>query len=153
MSGLCIPSVWGKRMKPLGFALLLIAITARALAESSSAVVATRNSEIVAQAPLAKDVFVVEVDGAIRHLQSGMSCAASFPNVSLADVQIFPSSAIGLDVGCDYARVGVDGNAVSKLTVFAVKAPEGATLDSVFAGYRREVVSAHPEASEVRAAL
>ena len=74
-------------MKALRFALLLFAISAPALAGSSSTLVATRNSEIVAQAPLAKDVFVVEGDGAIRHLQSGILCAAGFQSVNFADVR------------------------------------------------------------------
>jgi hypothetical protein len=103
--------------------------------------IAVRNSQIVAKTDAAAGVMLVEDDGGIRHLQSGLLCPADFPNVHFAQAQIYATD--GTDVGCDYARTGDGGSAVSKLTIFATKAPAGATLASVFERYNAEVMS-HP---------
>ena len=133
--------------------LAVFAICISAAAATPLSTLAARNSEIVAHTPGAKDVFSVQEDGAIRHLQSGMVCPEDFPNVHFMDAQIYSAPSTGIDVGCDYARIGSEGNAVSKLTIFAVKATNTATLDDVFAGYRRDIESAYPTASATPAAL
>lgn len=131
-------------------ALLLFTTGGSATADGD---LSARNRSIVAANPQAGAAFTVERDGSIRHLPSGADCPADFPNVHLADVQVFSSATIGTDVGCDYARVDGQGRVVSKLTIFLVKQVAGANLDSVFAGYEQEVRRAHPEATEVPAAL
>jgi hypothetical protein len=103
--------------------------------------------DIVAKTQGSDGVFVVQDDGKIRHLQSGLICRAKYPNVSFWHVFVYPSNAgLGTDVGCDYGRNGSDGKAVSKLSIFATKAPDGMTLDQAFARYRNEVVQTTPDA-------
>lgn len=58
-----------------------------------------------------------------------------------------------MDVGCDYGRNGPDGNWISKLTIFATKAPDGMTLDQAFASYRNEITQTNPNATSLGAAL
>ena len=130
----------------------LYAACISAMAEAQVSL-ANRNSEIVARSSGATGVFSVQEDGSIRHLQSGLVCPEDFPNVRFTDVQIYPSSSIGEDVGCDYARIAPNGFAVSKLTIFAVKAADPATPDDVFTRYRREIETAHPEATSTAPAL
>jgi len=90
-------------------------------------------------------VFVVQDDGTIRHVQSGMVCPATFANVKLWHLETFPSPrGKGMDVSCDYGRNGPDNRFVSKLTLFATIAPDGTTLDTAFAAYRSEVIRANP---------
>jgi hypothetical protein len=102
---------------------------------------------IVANTQGAEGVFVVQDDGRIRHVQSGLICRAKYPNVSFWHAFVYPSSAgLGTDVGCDYGRYGSDGKAVSKLSIFATKTHEGMTLDQAFARYRNEVVQSTPDA-------
>ncbi len=98
------------------------------------------NLAILAATPDANGVFTVQDDGTVRHVQSGLVCPSGFPNMKLAHLLVYPSAAgPGTDVGCDYGRAN-KGRADSKLTIFAVKAAEGATLVDVFARYRSEVV-------------
>lgn len=139
-------------MRSLWFVLLLLCSTTVA-AQSTAPSPSERNRQIVERSPGAKNAFTVEPDGKIRHLQSGALCPASFPNVSFAAAQVYPAAGIGLDVGCDYGRAGQDGFFISKLTIFFVKAPEGATLDSIFARYKNEIVTAHPDAKEAPSSL
>jgi hypothetical protein len=103
--------------------------------------------DIVAKTQGADGVFVVQDDGKIRHVQSGLICRAKYPNVSFWHAFVYPSNAgQGTDVGCDYGRNDSDGKAVSKLSIFATRAAEGMTLDQAFARYRNEVVQVTPNA-------
>ncbi len=113
-----------------------------------------QNAAIVAKTPEAAGVFVVADDGSIHHQQSGLVCPASYPNVKLFQVLIFPSAAgPGLDVGCDYIRPDTKGGADAKLTIFATKAADGLTLDQAFNNYRNEVVKTWPTAKSLGPAL
>lgn len=99
-----------------------------------------RNQEIVAQNKDADGVFTVRDDGSIKHLQSGLMCPAFYPNVTLYQLVVYPKAGKGLDVGCDYRRADDKGGANAKLTIFAVKASDGDSVDSAFAGYRGAIV-------------
>lgn len=107
------------------------------------AAIRAHNQEIVARNPNADGIFAVQDDGTIKHLQSGLLCPASFPNVRFFHAMVFPAPGKGHDVGCDYGRANERGGANAKLTIFAVKAAEGTTLDAAFAGYQREVVQSY----------
>ena len=98
-----------------------------------------RNKGIVASTPGADGVLEVHDDGTIKHLQSGLVCPASFPNVRLFGTRVYPSAEKGADIGCDYIRADPSGRASAKLTLFATKAPPGVTLDAAFQAYQREV--------------
>jgi hypothetical protein len=113
--------------------------------EPPAASVKARNAAIIANTPGAAGVFKVEETGEVVHLQSGLRCPASFPSVAFWRAEIFSPPSLGTDVGCDYGRNGPDGKAVSKLTIFATKAPN-TTLDEAFAGYRDEVTKNTPSA-------
>jgi hypothetical protein len=103
------------------------------------------NNKIAMHSPNIDGVFVVQDDGTIRHVQSGMICPATFANVKLWHLETFPSPrGKGMDVSCDYGRNGPNNRFVSKLTLFATIAPDGATLDRAFAAYRAEVIQANP---------
>jgi hypothetical protein len=105
------------------------------------------NNKIAMNTPGIDGVFVVQDDGSIRHVQSGMICPATFDNVKLWHLENFPSKAgKGMDVSCDYGRNGPGNRFVSKLTLFATIAPDGWTLDDVYRNYRSEVMQANPGA-------
>jgi hypothetical protein len=106
--------------------------------------VVAQNRQIVAATPEADGVFAVQDDGTVRHKQSGLVCPASFPNLSFYHVFVFAPD--GGDVGCDYRRADDNGGAWSKMTIFAVRAPPGTTLDAVFARYHGEIVQTYPDA-------
>lgn len=102
---------------------------------------------IVANTAGTDGVFVVGDDGSIRHVQSGLVCPPKFPNVDFWHSQIFSSPlGKGMDIGCDYGRAGPNGHAISKLTIFATKAPDGLALDQAFAADRNDVVRTYPDA-------
>jgi len=126
--------------------LLLAAACVPAFADTPSADLVTHIRQVVAQTAGSSGIFVVQDDGSVRHQQSGLVCPVDFPNVHFAQIQIYRPD--GTDIGCDYARVIADGSAVSKLTIFSAKAPDGATLDSVFVRYKDEIVRVHPDAVE-----
>jgi hypothetical protein len=135
-------------------AILALATPAFADGIGVSADTKANNAAVINAIPDAKDVFLVQGDGGILHLQSGFVCPADFPHVHFVHALIFSrSSSIGTDVGCDYARNANDGNAVSKLTIFLVKADEGATLDAAFGRYKTEVLTAAPGATILPASL
>jgi len=103
--------------------------------------------DIVAHSDGADGVFVVNDDGSVKHIQSGMVCPPKFPNVAFWHAEVFSSSlGKGMDVGCDYGRNGVGDQWVSKLTIFATKAPDGMTLDQAFGDYREQVTKVSPDA-------
>jgi hypothetical protein len=108
------------------------------------AAVKTQNEAIVAKTPQASSVFVVQNDGSVRHVQSGMICPAKYPNAGF--YQLFVYAADGSDVGCDYRRPDDKGGAWSKLTIFATKAAPDMTLDRAFTGYHNEIVRSSPDA-------
>jgi hypothetical protein len=104
--------------------------------------------DLVAHAVGTDGVFIVNDDGSVRHIQSGLLCPPKFPNVDFWHAEVFSSSlGKGTDVGCDYGRGNPNGKAVAKLTIFATKAPEGMTLDQAFAKYRNEVLTTYPNAT------
>jgi len=112
------------------------------------------NEDIVARSPGADGVFVVQGDGTIKHVQSGMECPAKLPNVQFWHAEVFKSPAgKGVDVGCDYGRNGADGKWVSKLTIFATKAPAEMTLDQAFVKDRGEVIQATQDATSIGTAM
>ena len=133
------------KIRPLLW-LLLATACVPAFADAPSADLVAHSKLIVAQTAGSSGIFVVQDDGSVRHRQSGLVCPADFQNVHFVQILIFVPD--GTDIGCDYARVIADGSAVSKLTIFSTKAPDGATLDSVFAHYKDEIVRAHPGVTE-----
>lgn len=102
------------------------------------------NRGIVAATRGAADVFTVQDDGAIRHVQSGLICPAEYPNAEFYQALVYATD--GSDIGCDYRRADKLGGAWAKLTIFAVKAKSSDTLDAVFAHYRGEVEQTYPQA-------
>jgi hypothetical protein len=150
--------VWEKSIRAIVTALTLTLFAATSHAEPAPptsqeiAAFKAHNEDIVARSPHADGVFVVQGDGTIKHVQSGMVCAANFTNVNFWHSEVFDDGK-GLDVGCDYGRNGADGKWISKLTIFAVKSPEGATLDNVFAHYKQEIERTYPAAVALAPAL
>jgi len=83
-------------------ALLALATGAHAEFNTTPSVV-----EILAKTPAANGVFVSTDKGGARHIQSGMVCLLSFPNLKLWHLQIYDSAKGWVtDVGCDYGRQG-----------------------------------------------
>jgi len=127
-------------------AVLLMTTAQGSMATTPSAAMA-RNKAIVTAGDPTESIFSVQADGSILHRLSGALCPSDFEYAHLLDIQIYPAAAPGEDVGCDYGRVGPDGYLASKLTIFIVRMPEGATLDAVYEKYRNEVL-ANPSAVE-----
>lgn len=119
--------------------------------ESLEETLESRNAAILANTPDVEGVFEVQANGDILHLQSDMRCPGSFKNVSFWQGLIFSSVQKGDDVGCDYGRVGIQGYAESKLTIFATRTTD--TLADAFARTRREIEAAYPEARYIGPAL
>lgn len=141
-------------MRPLIIALALMAISVSAAAQPTAPSPFERNSKIVAAVPGAKETFVVERDGKVRHLQSGGLCPARFENNALlAAVLLLPATKPGTDVACDYARRDAQGRTISKLTLSFIKAPEKVSLDTLFYRYRNEISSIYPGAKASPSAL
>jgi hypothetical protein len=115
------------------------------------AAVKEHNTQIVSGTVQAAGVFVVQDDGSIKHIQSGMICPANYPNVEL--YQMFVYKTDGSDVGCDYRRADDKGGAWAKLSLFATKAAPGMTLDRAFAGYSDEIMRTYPDAKPLGPAL
>ncbi|MBU6444349.1 MAG: hypothetical protein KGR48_10605 [Alphaproteobacteria bacterium] len=111
------------------------------------------NQNLVSQTQGADGVFVVEDDGTVKHVQSGMVCPAKFPNLALWHVEVFATPTKGYDVGCDYGRNDAEGHWAAKLTIFATKAPAGATLDTAFDDDRKGVLQVSPDARSLGPAL
>ena len=109
---------------------------------------------IVANTKGTDGIFTVGDDGSVRHVQSGLLCPPKFPNVDFWHPEIFDSAlGPGMDIGCDYGRNGPDGHAISKLTIFATKAPDGLTLDQAFQQDRSQLLRAAPGAKSEGQAL
>lgn len=130
-----------------------IPVTPLPLPAEQRAAALKHNQEILANTAGADGVFTVQDDGAIMHLQSGLVCPASFPNVALFHLLIYQSGEKGSDVGCDYIRPDDLGGAYAKLTIFATKAAPETTLDSAFAGYQREVAQVFKGAQPIGPAI
>jgi hypothetical protein len=114
----------------------------------------SRVREIVANTKDASGVFVVQDDGTVHHIQSGLNCPAEFPNADFRHAEIFPSAlGAGMDVDCDYGRSDANEITVSKLTIFATKASDGASLDQAFDKYRTEIRKAFPDVHPTGPAL
>lgn len=134
--------------KRLAFRLLPIAAllfcAQPTLGASSTADFAVKYAEgLVAATENAKGVWSVQPDGSIKHVQSGLVCPVTFPNVLLAKLFVFPAvgGQTGTDVGCDYIRgTGSDWgrNLDAVLTIYATQAP-GFTLDVAFTQYEAEM--------------
>jgi hypothetical protein len=138
------------------FAILILTAGAALGAPSPEDLAAAKvhNQDIVSRASGIDGVFVLQDDGTIKHLQSGMICPGYFQNVQLWHLEVFKSDAgAGADVGCDYGRNDAGGHWVSKLTIFATRAPDGTTLDQAFARYRAEILQAAPDAQSRGEAL
>lgn len=114
------------------------------LSPEAIAALKVQNTQIVNAEPKAAGVFVVQDDGSVRHIQSGLVCPAKYPNTDFYHVLIYAQS--GDDVGCDYRRADDKGGAWSKLTIFATKAAPGLTLDQAFARYHNEIAQTSPKA-------
>jgi hypothetical protein len=113
---------------------------------SPQAIVA-HNRDVVARTPEADGVFVVQENGSIRHVQSGMVCGARYPSFEFWHVEVSSSGeGKGSDVACDYGRNGRDGRPAATLTVSAVKQADGLALDQAFAVYRAQVLAMYPDA-------
>jgi hypothetical protein len=111
-------------------------------------------AEILAKTPSANGVFIISEDGAAQHVQSGLICPLSFPNLNLWHLQIYSSDKeLGTDVGCDYGRQGADGLWVAKLSIYAVKTESGDTSAQAFVRYQAEVKHAYPEAKVLGPAI
>jgi len=124
------------------------------LSPEQIAALKAHNEAIVAAEPKAAGVFEVQNDGSIRHIQSGMICPASFPNVSFWHAEVFSDdNHKGEDVGCDYGRNDKNGTWVEKFTIFAVKSAPGTTLDSAFETYRGQVIQTFPNAVSIGVAI
>jgi hypothetical protein len=116
-------------------------------APQTTAALKSHNQDIVAGTPEADGIFVVQDDGSIKHVQSGMVCGARYPSFEFWHVEVSSSGADkGSDVGCDYGRNGKDGRPVATLTVSAVRQADGLTLNQAFAGYRAQILAAYPDA-------
>lgn len=102
-------------------------------------------AQLMARTPEANGIFTAADDGTAHHIQSGLICPASFPNLNIWHLEIF--AADGTDVGCDYGRNGPDNQAMSKLTIYATKAQPGDTVDAAFGRYQAEIASNYPGAT------
>jgi len=89
-------------------------------------------------------VFERRADGTLHHVESGLVCPAKYPNATFYNLLVY--TADGSDVGCDYRRADDKGGAWAKFTIFATKAPPGTTMEDAFARYRRELLTADPQA-------
>ena len=91
------------------------------------------------------DVWQQNEDGSVRHIRSNLACPADLPNMKLWHVFVYPSPDRGADVGCDYGRIaavmktGGRTTPEAKLSIYAVHAPDGMTLDQAFARYHDEM--------------
>jgi len=142
----------------LGLSLWIALIGAKALADDApaqkkddawhaDAKTIAHVQEIVNGTAGSDGVFTVRDNGEIAHVQSGLVCPPKFPNVDFWHAEIFDSPlGKGMDVGCDYGRNGPDGHPVSKLTIFATKAPAPITLGQAFSQYRSAVMQVSPNA-------
>lgn len=135
-------------MRRPAIALLVLALLLPpALGADAPEALKAHNQQIVSAASGSDGVFAVQDDGRVRHVQSGLVCPASYPNVEFYAVLVYPSKgAPGLDVGCDYRRADTQGGADAKLTIFATQMPAGATVDQAFTGYRAELMQTWPAA-------
>ncbi len=137
-SGICARRALGLA---IGICSLVLPVWAQAEAIVNPAPTA---AEILAQTKDASDVFAATDTGDLRHLQSGMVCPISFPNLHMRTLTVF--AADGSDVGCDYGRNGRNNVTVSKLSLYATKASPGDTVDAAFARYQLEVHQGSPNA-------
>jgi hypothetical protein len=111
-------------------------------------------SKLIESSPQAQGVFVLQADGTIRHVQSGLVCRPNFNALKLAHLEVFESQlGKGADVGCDYGRFNAKGEALSKLTIFVTRASPGETVDQVLDRRRAEVRENMPDAKETGPAL
>lgn len=133
----------------VGLGLMLLAAPLRAEPPPPTpeeiAALKAHNQDVVARAQNTAGVFTVQDDGRVKHAQSGLICAAKYPNLQLWHVEVFDGGK-GYDVGCDYGRNDAHAQWVSKLTIYAVKQEDGQTLDQAFAKYRAELTAAYPDA-------
>lgn len=134
----------GFRRQYLAIGLCLLAFSLAGLAQAAPNT-APSVAEILAKTPEAEGIFVAMDGGAARHVQSGLICPLSFPNVNLWHLTAFATD--GTDVGCDYGRNGSDDTWRSKLSIYAVKAQPDDTVETAFARYQAEVKDAWPDAT------
>jgi hypothetical protein len=149
--------------------LALVFMTPAAMAGSTWSI-ADHNNALVAAAPGSQGVFTVRTNGDVVHAQSGMICPGGYDNFELVDVRVIPSEPIGSNVVCDYGRhpggapefvtrgahvvpKGDVNKLDARLMIFLAKAGEGASLDSLFDDYKKDVVAANRDALEMSAEL
>lgn len=144
-------------MRWLSIVIVALSFGAIAAAHAASDATAPINSDAHASVrpvitPENRDVWTMRDDGSIRHVQSGLVCPAAFGASKLWSGDVYPSPERGTDVGCDYGR-GVFGQAQSKLTIFAVKAGTGTTIDSAFEKYRGEMHQMYPNGTDAHPSI
>jgi hypothetical protein len=123
-----------------GFALL--SCPAAAIAQQDEGEPTELIRQVLLEADGVDGVFSADGAGNAKHAQSGLVCPAYVQTAFLFQIMSFDSPrGKGTDVGCDYGRRMEPGSskAAAKHTVFAVKAPEGMTLDEAFAQYQDEM--------------
>lgn len=109
---------------------------------------------IVARTPDADGVFRAQDDGTALHIQSGLICPAILGEARMWQLASYTTAlGPGTDVGCDYGISGTQDLWLAKLTIFAVKAVPGETVEKAFARYRAEVLGANPGAELIGPAL
>ncbi|MBS0469998.1 MAG: hypothetical protein JSR60_02915 [Proteobacteria bacterium] len=107
-------------------------------------------------------VFERDAEGSMRHIASGLICSAAVPGYDLEAPDVWfdplpkPHPNRQPD-GCLYDRIGCKICAaallLAEMKVEFIKAPDGATLDSVFAKVQAEILAAHPNAAVAHPAL
>ena len=131
--------------RTLGVAVVMAVLGLPAWAQAETIVNPTPTAtEILDQTKNASGVFVATDTGDLRHVQSGMVCPISFPNLHLWALAVFVPD--GSDIGCDYGRNGKGNVTLSKLSLYATRAAPGDTVDTAFARYQSEVHQVSPSA-------
>ncbi len=84
----------------------------------------------------AKGVFEVGNDGGIAHLRSGLLCPATFPELPLSKLTVFPSPVEqGTDIDCEYARgtgPSLGNGRTAELVIHITKGDGTQTVNSAF---------------------
>ena len=129
-------------MKRIFGTMILAAALATSAGAAEIANPAPSVDQLLASTPEAKGVFVAGGAGSAQHIESGLICPATFSNFALWHLEVFNPN--GTDIGCDYGLQGIDNKWAAKLTIFAVKAPDGMTVQNAFGQYSNEIRQAWP---------
>ena len=123
------------------FGVLALATGPIALAQDNERSAAGILAAALARVENPDGVFRIAGEDVI-HVQSGLDCPAHVGNAFLAQVSDFDADQDrGAEVGCEYGRRATsDANDfVARHTIYAVKLPDGGTLDGAFAQSRQEM--------------